>query len=324
MTVHINNKKISNIYYDNKAIKKAYISGKKIFDNTKIGDTYNYLIYDTSLLDNKDNTIVLYPAYVNKDGNYYPGPLSPWTGFTDWGDGTIDDLFYHTYSTSGIYTIRTRHLIHCGPHNFNDYDIFEVDGVEYKTTCEAIIGCEGNINNVKVSKLFGDCEYITSLDLSRCNTSEVTSMNAMFYGCSGMKYLNLYNLDVRNVTTLKSAFEGCINLESIKMFNPPTNKLQDISYMFAGCNNIESLDLSGWDTSNVFDATRAFLSCRKLKRLNLSGWDLTGVRNDGIYYDTIAMFDDCQSLTLDNIIMDGCNSKTKQIITFAFNNRILV
>ena len=117
-----------------------------------------------------------------------------------------------------------------------------------------------------LSGLFrGIGEYTKTLDLSGWKTSNVKSMNRLFYCCS--------------------------NLESLDLSGWDTSNVNDMSRMFFYCSGLKSLDLSGWDTSKVIHMNGMFSYCKSLESLDLSGWDISNVVNMGnIFYDCPAPY----------------------------------
>ena len=117
-----------------------------------------------------------------------------------------------------------------------------------------------------LSGLFrGIGEYTKTLDLSGWKTSNVKSMNRLFYCCS--------------------------NLESLDLSGWDTSNVNDMRWMFFYCSGLKSLDLSGWDTSKVTYMNGIFSYCKSLESLDLSGWDISNVVNMGnIFYDCPAPY----------------------------------
>ena len=73
--------------------------------------------------------------------------------------------------------------------------------------------------------MFNGCSYITEIDLSSFDSSNVINMTVMFRGCSKLSYINFTNFD--------------------------TSKVTEIGSMFREFPKLSSLDLSSFDTSNV-------------------------------------------------------------------------
>ena len=82
------------------------------------------------------------------------------------------------------------------------------------------------LNNVY--HLFDECKFLTILDLSNFDTSNVTDMGWMFNRCHKLKEIKGINKFI-------------------------TNKVTNMNAMFQECNELEYLDLSNFDTSNVTD-----------------------------------------------------------------------
>ena len=111
--------------------------------------------------------------------------------------------------------------------------------------------------------------YLTKIDLSSWDTSNITEMNSMFKGCSSLTSLDLSNFDTSNVTSMSNMFYGCWKITSLDLSNFDTSKVTNMSYMFSGCPSLTSLDLSNFDTSKVTNMNNIFNACSKLSNLTL-------------------------------------------------------
>ena len=67
--------------------------------------------------------------------------------------------------------------------------------------------------------MFLKCDSLTNLDVSKFDTSKVTSMQQMFYECSSLTSLDLRNFDTSNVTFMREMFGGCSKLTQITVSN---------------------------------------------------------------------------------------------------------
>ena len=54
--------------------------------------------------------------------------------------------------------------------------------------------------------MFSWCYSLTSLNISKFNTDNVTDMRYMFSGCSSLTSLNLSNFNTNNVTNMSGMF----------------------------------------------------------------------------------------------------------------------
>lgn len=111
--------------------------------------------------------------------------------------------------------------------------------------------------------LFSGYTGLTSLRFdSFVDTSEVTSMYAMFYNCTALERLDLNNFD--------------------------TGRVVDMGYMFAKCAALERLDIDNFDTSAVTSMNYMFYNTESLMKMMPGDGFVIG---DGC--DTANMFDNC-------------------------------
>ena len=136
----------------------------------------------------------------------------------------------------------------------------------------------------------GHPEWITKVDLSNYDTSEITDMSSMFCCCSSLESLDLSGFDTSRVVNMSSMFSGCSSLESLDLSGFDTSRVTDMICMFSGCSSLEPLDLSGFDTSRVVRMSCMFSGCSSLKSLDLSCFDTSQVT------DMYMMFSGCRSL----------------------------
>ena len=149
---------------------------------------------------------------------------------------------------------------------------------------------------------------IVSIDFNNCvNTSNVQSMEKMFYNCKALTSLNLSNFDTSNVTTMKNMFQFCGELETLDLSNFVTSKLTNMNQMFSGCSSLTSLNLSSFDTSKVTDMMSMFNSCSSLASLDLSNFDTSSVTRMN------NMFSSCSSLASLNL----SNFNTSNVTTMS-------
>ena len=62
--------------------------------------------------------------------------------------------------------------------------------------------------------MFLGCRFISNLDLSSFNTSNVTTMETMFYGCSKLTTLDLSSFDIGSSVNLGGTFYNCSSLRT--------------------------------------------------------------------------------------------------------------
>ena len=167
-------------------------------------------------------------------------------------------------------------------HYYYDMDIYE--GVTPPWT---EIGYRSQITQVEfvneivpkyTSCWFRNCENITSLDLSKLDTSKVTDMSGMFYNCIVLTTLDLSNFDTSNVTDMNYIFYNCGAL-TLNVSNFDTSNVTNMRYMFGYCSKLTNLNVSNFDTSSVTNMTGMFATCYALTNLDLSNFDTNAVQN---------------------------------------------
>ena len=187
-----------------------------------------------------------------------------------------------------------------------------------KTMYDVWIGGKNGVlqTGAKDSGMFAYLTNVEKLDLSRLDTSYMTSMYRMFYNSTGLKTIDLSNFNTSNVTNMSYMFSGCSNLTSLDLKTFNTSKVTDMAYMFSLCSSLSTLDLSNFNTSNVTYMGDMFLRCYSLKKLNVSNFDTRKVTHMG------DMFYNCTSLTeLDLSSFDTSNVKIMYYM-FAFCQKL--
>ena len=90
------------------------------------------------------------------------------------------------------------------------------------------------------------------------DTSNVTSMNAMFYYCYRLTTVPAF--DTRNVTDMSYMFFYCSSLKTVQAFD--TRNVTDMKYMFAYCSSLQTVP--AFDTRNVTNFSNMFNSCSSI------------------------------------------------------------
>lgn len=99
-----------------------------------------------------------------------------------------------------------------------------------------------------------------TVELLGANTTNVTSMVAMFYNCSSLKKVALF--DITNFTSMGGGmFYGCTSLTSVPLFD--TSKVTNMDDMFSRCTSLTTVPL--FDTSNVKSMNWMFYGCTNVQ-----------------------------------------------------------
>ena len=72
-----------------------------------------------------------------------------------------------------------------------------------------------------MNNMFEYCHSLTTLDVSKWDTSNVTDMSYMFYDCSNLTTITGV-IDMKSCTSYHNMFTGCTKLTGVKIKNPPS------------------------------------------------------------------------------------------------------
>ena len=267
----------------------------------------------------------------------------------DWGDGSATETFTtdlpeHTYATAGTYEIKVWGT--CPKWGYagvtsvtttqnSDYYTYtqyltkvkqfgELSTTQYGfAQCRNLVEVSGeNLvtsktfeNVTDMSHMFRGCGGLTSLDVSKFDTSKVTSMSCMFWGCIGLTSLDVSKFDTSNVTDMSHMFRACEGLTSLDVSNFDTSNVTDMNWMFGVCSGLTSLGVSKFDTSNVTDMSHMFRGCGGLTSLDVSGFDTSNVTTmSGMFYNCskltslgVSKFDTSKVINMSYMFL-GCSN----------------
>ena len=159
-----------------------------------------------------------------------------------------------------------------------------ITGINYLNTSEV----------TSMGAMFRSCSRLTSLDVSGFNTSKVKDMSSMFYECGSLTSLDVSSFDLSSVEDMSYMFYGCKGLQSLNISLTDilgSQNLTDTHGMFYKCSGMTEVDLRGLNTSGVSDMSHMFRECSSLKKVSVSHlWDTNKVT------DSEHMFTGCSNL----------------------------
>ena len=124
---------------------------------------------------------------------------------------------------------------------------------------------------------FDHATNLKTIDTSRWNTSNVTTMNSMFNECSSLTTLDVSHWNTIRVTDMSGLFSNCEKLKSIDVSKWNTRNVEDMSMLFNGMQSITSLNVKNWDTQNVLDMTGTFNGLYNVTSLPIENWNTRNV-----------------------------------------------
>ena len=159
--------------------------------------------------------------------------------------------------------------------------------------------------------MFSGCSKLTSLDVTKFNTANVTNMGRMFYNCSSLTSLDVTKFNTAKVTNMGYMFSGCSKLTSLDVTNFNTEKVTNMSYMFYSCSSLTSLDVTHFNTAIVMKMNNMFSSCSSFTSLDVTHFNTAKVT------DMDRMFSSCSSLTSLDVTHFNTANVTKMDFMFA-------
>ena len=299
--------------------KLAYVlvdEGWKTTSVTKSAGMFDdcYILYGgKGTAYNADHTDVTYaridggtetPGYFTKSGDK---PYSPNTAYVVISNGTLT-FYYNETKPEGAFSLNT-------DNNVPDWNalaesvtkvVFDESFANYFPSscaywfngCKNLTEFEGmkNLNTSQATTLkamFQNCESLKSVDLSNFKTNKVTDMSCMFRRCYKLPTIDFSSFNVENTIDFSSMFEYASGLQSLNLQSFKTNSEADLLLrcMFIDCFNLTTLDISGFNTKSVTNMEYLFARCNELGTIFVGdNWSTESVTASG------RMFESCYNL----------------------------
>lgn len=165
-------------------------------------------------------------------------------------------------------------------------------------------------------------KYLTTVDLSGWDTSNVTDMNHLFQYCSLLTSLDVSGFNTSKVTDMSYMFFYCSSLKTLDLSSFNTSKVNSYSSfasMFNGCSSLKALDLSNFDFSNTYASQYSGLNslfeyCESLETITFPS--TVTFNNSGVSFNE--MFSNCSSLT--SLDLSGFDTSNVKYMNNMFNS----
>ena len=151
---------------------------------------------------------------------------------------------------------------------------------------------------------FINCDNLLSVNLSKLNTSNTTSLGYAFSGYKSLTDIDLSTLDTSSVRSFADVFQDCSSLRSVNLAGWDTSSGNNFRQMFIQCASLEELDVSSFETGNVTTFKEMFYGCSSLRSLDLSRFDTSAA------ITFASMFYNCASLATLDVSMFNTSAAT--------------
>ena len=155
-----------------------------------------------------------------------------------------------SFKRSTVAPVSSISTINIEDSDMSDYEI----KAWYNTTDQAVYYyTEPNVVflNENSEAMFRWFTKMETIDLSSFNTSEVITMNTMFYMMNSLKSIDVSGFNTSKVTDMNAMFDLTGVIEQLDVSNFDTSNVTDMKWMFFGLNKLKKLNLTNFDTSKV-------------------------------------------------------------------------
>jgi len=190
----------------------------------------------------------------------------------DWGDGTVNNLNTHTYSSGGVTTVKIYDSF--GGFRFNDV------GDKLKiTNISRVGGLE-----VDTNAIFKGCSNMTWTALDIPNVTQIGTLSATFQSCTLFNG-SVNDWDMSAITSISTFFRATAFNGDVSGWD--TSTLTSIASAFRETTAFNQ-DISSWDVSSVTSAPNFMLDNTTFAQANydllLVAWEAQSVQNNVVIH----------------------------------------
>ena len=255
--------------------------GMKLADNLESGNYQNKLI-----LSFVSNPYTMRAVMTNgPDFNTRVGNLDPNPDF-------YTDSSYHMPTKPSIKAFKRSTVAPAGSVsaiNIEDPDISDYEIKAWYSAADQAVYyyAEPNVvflnNNSK--SMFRWFTKMETIDLASFDTSEVTTMNTMFYMMDSLKSIDVSKFNTSKVTDMFEMFDNAGIIEQLNVSSFNTSNVTNMKWMFFGLSKVKELDLTNFNTSRVTDMYGMFDSMADVKEIKFGpSFDTSSVTDMGMMF----------------------------------------
>ena len=252
--------------------------GMKLADNLESGNYTNKLIL--SFVSNPYQLRAMMtngPDFNTRVGNLDPNPT--YFSGSGWSMPTKENI--KGFKRSALAPISSVPTINIEDPDLSDYEI----KAWYNAVDQSVYYyAPGSITylNPNSKGMFQWFTKMETIDLAGFDTSEVTSMNTMFYTMNSLKSIDVSGFNTSNVTDMYAMFDQTGVIEQLNVSNFDTSKVTNMGYMFFSLPRVRELDLTNFDTRNVTNMYGMFDDMTDVTKIKFSDkFDTSNVINMG-------------------------------------------
>ena len=220
--------------------------GMKLADNLESGNYTNKLI-----LSFVSNPYTMRAVMMNgPDFNTRVGNLDPNPAYYSGPDSPLTKPSIKAFKRSIVAPTSSVSTINIEDPDLSDYEI-----KAWYNTADQTVYYYAEPNTVFLNEnsrgMFMWFKKMETVDLAGFDTSEVTSMNTMFYMMNSIKSIDVSGFNTSKVNDMNSMFDQTGVIEELNLSSFDTSNVTDMKWMFFGLSKLKKLDLTNFDTSKV-------------------------------------------------------------------------
>ena len=234
----------------------------KLADNLESGDYQNKLV-----LSFVSNPYTMRAVMTNgPDFNTRIGNLDPNPAYYSGPDSPLTKPSIKAFKRSTVVPAGSLSAINIEDPDVSDYEI----KAWYNAADQAVYYyAEPNVVflNEKSRGMFQWFTKMESIDLAGFDTSEVTSMNTMFYMMNSLKSIDVSKFNTSKVTDMFEMFDNAGVIEQLDVSNFDTSNVTNMKWMFFWLPKVKKLDLTNFNTSRVTNMYGMFDAMTDIKEI---------------------------------------------------------
>ena len=254
--------------------------GMKLADNLESGNYTNKLVI--SVISNPYERRAVMTNGL--DFNARVGNLDPNPAYYSGPDSSLTKPSIKAFKRSTVAPAGSVSAINIEDPDASDYEI----KAWYNVADQAVYYyAEPNVvflnNNSK--SMFRWFTKMETIDLASFDTSEVTTMNTMFYMMDSLKNIDVSKFNTSKVTDMFEMFDNAGIIEQLNVSSFNTSNVTNMKWMFFGLSKVKELDLTNFNTSRVTDMYGMFDSMADVKEIKFGpSFDTSSVTDMGMMF----------------------------------------
>ena len=148
---------------------------------------------------------------------------------------------------------------------------YEFENCEVESVDEVLAGLDTS-QVIDMSDMFKNATGLTSLDLSKLDTSNVTHMTEFLFCASvtpNLTELDFSGLKLSNVTSMYALLRGQTNLRSVNFSGVDLSSLKDASEMFYFCKSLRNINMDNVQFGSLTKMAHIYHDCKSIETVPL-------------------------------------------------------